>query len=206
VKTRCRQLLLTDFVTELRAALHAAADGKRLADEPRHARAQLACLLREIGLTAEARAEAEPVAATLRSQKAPALSDPESRRYLRTYARALEGMGNDAEAAARYADLIRFGGQLPREQRCLGCHDGTAAPRDMAWFRDWWTGPKYAQAVARVEPLETAIAKRQALLHDNPDDTATRMMLAYLYQQKHDTARAAALWTQLETPRRLARK
>ena len=34
VRTLCRRLLLTDFVTELRAAVHNAADGKRLSADP----------------------------------------------------------------------------------------------------------------------------------------------------------------------------
>ena len=37
VRTVCRRLLLTEFVTELRAAVHNAADGKRLTADPVHA-------------------------------------------------------------------------------------------------------------------------------------------------------------------------
>ena len=55
MRTLCRRLLLTELVTELRAAVHNAADGKRLTIDPVLLRAQLARLLREIGLSAEAR-------------------------------------------------------------------------------------------------------------------------------------------------------
>ena len=51
VRTLCRRLLLTDFVTELRAAVHNSADGKRLTIDPVLLRAHLARLLREIGET-----------------------------------------------------------------------------------------------------------------------------------------------------------
>jgi hypothetical protein len=57
VRLLCRRLLLTDFVTELRAAVHNAADGKRLNVDPRLLRAHLSQLLHELGLQPEASAE-----------------------------------------------------------------------------------------------------------------------------------------------------
>ncbi len=59
VRTLCKRLLLTDFVTELRSAVNAPTNGARLHDDPMHVRAQLASLLREIGLDAEAKKVAQ---------------------------------------------------------------------------------------------------------------------------------------------------
>ena len=53
VKSLCGKLLLTDFVTDLRAAIHNAADGKPTNVDPRILRAHLARLLRQAGLDAE---------------------------------------------------------------------------------------------------------------------------------------------------------
>ena len=53
VKSLCGRLLLTDFVTDLRAAIHNAADGKPTNVDPRILRAHLARLLRQAGLDAE---------------------------------------------------------------------------------------------------------------------------------------------------------
>jgi hypothetical protein len=61
VRLLCRRLILTDFVTELRAAIHNAADGKRLQVDPLVLRAHLARLLREMGLEAAAKAEEKTV-------------------------------------------------------------------------------------------------------------------------------------------------
>jgi hypothetical protein len=55
LRTVCRRLLLTEFVTELRAAVHNSADGKRLTVDPVLLRAHLARLLRDIGSHDEAR-------------------------------------------------------------------------------------------------------------------------------------------------------
>jgi hypothetical protein len=57
VRLLCRRLLLTDFVTELRAAIHSASDGTPLNIDPSLLRAQLARLLSEIGLDHEASSE-----------------------------------------------------------------------------------------------------------------------------------------------------
>jgi len=53
IKSLCGRLLLTDFVTDLRAAIHNAADGKPTNVDPRLLRAHLARLLRQAGLDAE---------------------------------------------------------------------------------------------------------------------------------------------------------
>src|SRR5262249_49553213 len=70
-RTLCRRLLLTDFVTELRAAVHAPADGSRVADDPVDVRAQLAAVLKEVGLESEAQAEGTAVSTALRGRPEP---------------------------------------------------------------------------------------------------------------------------------------
>jgi hypothetical protein len=199
MRTLCRQLLATDFVTELRAAIHSAADGKRIEDDPVFIRAQLASLLREIGLDVEAKAEGERVLADLRKRPAPPLSDQESRQFLRAYARALEGVGDDRGAAERYAQFIRFGSQVRTNKDCRSCH-ADAGPRDMAWFQDWWAGQKFAFYTARIGGLDRAIAEHKATLSKNPGDNAARMMLAYLQKAKGNIPGAQALWRGLDDP------
>jgi hypothetical protein len=69
-ETLCRRLLLTDFVTMLRAA-DRSPSGTPIVEQPYSVHAQLAVVLREMGLNAEAKQEAEAVPATLRRQPDP---------------------------------------------------------------------------------------------------------------------------------------
>src|SRR5262249_9581956 len=88
VRALGRRLLACDVVPEHRAVVHAAADGRRLRDDPVDVRAQLAVLLRQVGLEAEARAEGDQVLAALRARPAAAFDRPEARHDLRAGARA----------------------------------------------------------------------------------------------------------------------
>jgi hypothetical protein len=196
VRTQCQRLLLTDFVTELRAAVHAPANGARVTDDPVHVRAQLASLLREIGQPQEARQEGAKVEAALRARPAPPIESPEARTYLRAAARAADAMGDDREAAARYARFVRFGSQVAGNRQCVGCHQAEG-PREMSWYRDWWAGRKYAQAVTRAGLLDESVARQERALAANPGDVAARMMLAYLREAKGEGAKARSLWTVL---------
>jgi hypothetical protein len=195
VRTLCRRLLQADFVTELKAAIHSAVDGSRLADDPIHVRAQLASLLKEIGLDAEARTEATAVVAALRGRTEPPIEDSEARSYLRAFARAMEAMGDDRGAAQWYGRFVRFGSQV-RDEKCVGCHRD-AGPRDLTWFRDWWAGRRYARATLRAGMADQSIAEHKAAVARDPGDIATRMMLAYLYEARGEAARAQAFWTGL---------
>jgi FG-GAP-like repeat len=194
---RCRQLLAADFVTELRAAIHAAADGRRLEDDPIHIRAQLACLLREIGLDDEAKAEGRQVLDALRTRTPRPISDPEVRHELRAQARALEAVGDDKGAADGFAKFIRYASQVQGNKDCRFCHQD-AGPRDMAWFKDWWAGEKYAVHTARADGMARAIAQQNAILEKDPSDISARMMLAYLQAANGEPAKAKALWAQIE--------
>ena len=196
VRDLCRRLLLTDFVTDLRSAVQAPGDARQLADDPVHARAQLGALLREVGLPAEAEAEGRAVLAALAGRPAPPMDRDDARHYLRASARAAEAVGDDRDAADRYGRFIRFGSQVGHVADCRGCHHD-AGPKDMAWFRDWWAGKAFARAVERSGGLEAAIVGRAAELARSPDDDATRMMLAYLYERQGKPARARAMWAAL---------
>ena len=150
VRTLCRRLLLTELVTELRAAVHNAADGKRLNTDPVLLRAQLARLLREIGLSAEARAEGDAVLTALRvhptDQNQLRAASPLA---LEIRAAALEAIGDDRAASRIYARRVELQIQPL---------NGTFDPNWIAWLRDWWVGRAYAQCVARSGKAEATIA------------------------------------------------
>jgi hypothetical protein len=199
LRTLARRLLLTDFVTELRAATHSATTGERRRDDPVYVRAQLASLLREVGLDQEARAEAETVRAALAQRASPDLRSHEARHSLRAEARAMEGLGDDAAAADRYETFIRFASQVKVKEECRGCHgeSGVQGPREMAWFRDWWAGRRLALALARSGRTEATIARQEHLLASHPDDPAAQLMLAYLYEAKGEKEKSTHLWAHL---------
>lgn len=196
VRELCRRLLATEFVTELRAAIHDAADGSRIVEDPIFVRARLACLLREIGLTESAKAEGTAVLEALRARAEPPMNDPDARQHLRAIARAQEGLGDDRAAASSYARFIRFGSQVRTSQDCRGCHHD-AGPRDMAWFRDWWAGERYATLTDRVGESERAIAEHEVMLARAPTDPAARLMLAYLYEAMGEHSKAEGHWAGL---------
>src|SRR5439155_3480920 len=106
VNTLCRRLLLTDFVTEIRSALHSASTGAKTIQNPLHVHAQLASVLREVGLNDEAEKEARTVLAGLSKTRAPAMTDHSARLYLRSYARAMEGLGDERGAMEWYGKFV----------------------------------------------------------------------------------------------------
>lgn len=203
VETLCRRLLLADFVTELRSAVSDPNTGARVSDPPVYLRAQLASLLREVGLNDEAKAEAQRALTELERMPKPNLESSTARHPLRAYARAMEGMGDDAGAASAYGRFVDWGSKV---RKCGGCHD-TEGPRDMAWFRDWWGGRKYAAYVARAGRADTELAVREASLRRSPGDDAARLALAYLYEARGEKAKAGEMWAGLgvkEDRRRVA--
>ena len=96
--------------------------------------AQLASLLREVGLTAEAKQEGEAALAVLTSRPQPTMNDHLSRHMFRALARAHEGAGHDAEALKWYGKFVEFGSQFQQPKMCAGCHT-TMGPRDWSFFR-----------------------------------------------------------------------
>ena len=199
IRARCRQLLATDFVTELRSSAHAAADGRRVEDDPVFIQAQLAAVLRQIGLDDEAKAEGRAALEALKARPLPKMDHPDSRQFLRAYGRATEALGDDRAAADWYARFIRFGSQIGRKKECIGCHRDSG-PQTLAWFRDWWAGARYAAILDRLGQTNQAIASLEARLRSVPDDDSTRMMLAYLYDRKGETRRAEQVWPRGDGP------
>lgn len=194
-ETLCRRLLLTDFATTLRAAARSA-NGTRIVEAPYSVHSQLAVTLRDMGLNAEAKQEADAVLAMLRKQKEPPMNESESRHYLRANARALEGAGDDLAAAQGYGKFISFASQI--KANCDGCHSGVTAPRDMAWFRDWYAGRRFADCLARSGRIGEEIKAQKAALASNGNDTAAQLKLAYLYQAQGKQAEADAIWKKLD--------
>jgi tetratricopeptide (TPR) repeat protein len=193
VQMLCRRLLLTDFVTELRTSLTHAASGDKLPQNPIYARAQLASLLREIGLTAEAKQEGERALALLQAMPQPTMSDHNSRHMFRALARANEGAGRDTEALRWYGDFVRFGSQ---STTCSGCHE-TEGPRTMAFYRDWWAGNKFGAYAVKTGEASQLIAAHEAALAQAPGSPAAQLSLAYLYEARGDATRAKEMWRRL---------
>lgn len=194
VQNLCRQLLGAEFVTELRSAIHhAPTDPRALSEDMVYTRAQLALLLRETGLNAEASTEAKSVLEALRTRTAPEITDPDFRGYSRAYARALEASGNVTDAGAWYDKFVQFGSQALTKQDCRFCHTDVG-PRTADWYRSWWAGPKYAEMVSQTEGLNPAIAR----LSKTPSDPATRLRLVYLLEAQKKTKEANAVWRELE--------
>ena len=193
VQMLCRRLLLTDFVTELRTSLTHAASGEKLQQNPIYARAQLASLLREIGLTAEAKQEGEGALTLLQAMPQPTMSNHNSRHMFRALARAHEGAGQDDEALKWYGNFVRFGSQ---STTCSGCHE-TEGPRTMAFYRDWWAGRKFAEYAVRTGQAATLIAAHESTLAQAPGSASAQLSLAYLYEARGDATRAQEMWRRL---------
>ena len=199
VRTLCRRLLATDFVTDLRSAVHAAADGRaRSEDDPVFVRAQLAGLLREVGLDAEAKAEGAAALAALKARPEPPMSHPDARQYLRAVARALEGIGDDPGAARdlRPVHPLRRPGpdeagmpQLPPRRR--PARHGLV-PRLVG-------GRAAMPAVARTGRRPGDRRARGSARATTRTTHAARLMLAYLYGTKGERARPRH-WSALIAP------
>ena len=144
VRVLCRRLLLTDFVTELRAAIHSASDGTTRGHRPRLLRAHLARLLREIGLDKEARSEGTAILNELERIGASAESGPANQAMIQLLrdirAAALEASGIDRSASVVYAECI------DSQLKACGRFDASV----VAWFREWWVGRGYGRSVVRA--------------------------------------------------------
>ena len=204
VGTLCRRLLLSSLVTELRSAVNAPTTGAVVRENSDLVRAHLASLLREVGLDSEARAVAKAALPGLKKMEVRPFEDHRARHFLRANARVLEGLGDDRGAAQAYQKFIRFGAQLKADKNCLRCHDGMIAPKEMAWFRDFWAGEKFARYEALGSSLEKAIGRHRRALESSPDDTGRQMMLGYLYKAKGDQEQAMNMWALVEGKAELA--
>jgi hypothetical protein len=193
VRSLCRRLLQSDFVTELRSALKDAATGGKTYHHPLYARARLAQLLRDVGLGEEAAEEGRLALAGLKRMAQPAMEDHESRHYLRAAARASEGIGDNTQALNWYAKFVRFGSQSPK---CGGCHT-LEGPRDMSFYRDWWAGERFARYAGAAGQAGALISRHEQALRENSANMEARLALAYLYGAKGDRASADRMWASL---------
>lgn len=198
LRARCRRLLATDFVTDLRAALATPAAVNPvpavmvLNEEPVHIRARLAGLLREVGLDAEAKAEGRAALAGLDKRTPVPPNVCEARHDLRAYGLALEGVGDDRQAADRYGRLVDLAAVAVRNRDCRKCHEQAGA--DVAIrLPDWWAGGSYARTVGRGGGLDRGVAALEAA----PRSDATRLRLAYLYRAAGRSHDAEAIWASL---------
>jgi hypothetical protein len=199
VRTLCRRLLLTELVTDLRAAVNNAADGKPRPCDPLLLRAHLARLLREIGLSAEAKTEAEALLDLVKKYPLPLGQTPHtSPDVLELRAAAFDALADDRKAATTFARRIK----LRAEELALGID-----PSLIPMLREWWVGRAYAQSIARAGRAGAAIAAlTESLARSSPDglsagnaDRSERMLLAFLLDGQGQSAAAEACWSSLAT-------
>jgi hypothetical protein len=196
VRMLCRRLLLTEFVTELRSAVHNAADGKRLNSDPVLLRSHLARLLRDVGLSAEARSEGNAILNALRvhptDQDQLQAASPGA---LEIRAAALEAMGDDRTASKIYARRIEL------QTRTLS---ENLNPEALARLREWWVGRAYAQCLARRGKANSTIAAMERSLSGSlpnsprgDDNSVTHVLLAFLLDGQHKPELAESQWSAL---------
>jgi hypothetical protein len=191
VRTLSKRLLLTDFVTELRTTFTDATTGEKASTPPVYIQAQLASLLRDVGLTAEAKQEGEAALALLEKLPQPTMNEHQSRHMFRALARAHEGAGHDAEALAWYGKFVEFGSQFQQPNMCAGCHS-TMGPVNWSYFKDWYAGRKFGELA-----MKTGEAPRLIATHEASKSLASRLSLAYLYEATGETKRAQDVWARL---------
>ncbi|WP_422931344.1 hypothetical protein [Singulisphaera sp. PoT] len=186
IKKLCQRLLTAEFVTELRTSLQCGPEERQLtseevwSEEPAHVRAQLASLLRDVGLNTEARAEGYAALHAL-SKKVIISLNPETcddHRYAKAMARALEGTGDDQRAAEHYGRVIELGVVAARTKDCRTCHQQLGAATDIG-MREWWAGERFAAALTRSGGLQGAIVKAEK--DSASQQLAADLKLVYLY-------------------------
>jgi hypothetical protein len=195
VRAVANRLLLTDFVSELRTALTDATTGEQVSAPPVYIQAQLASVLREVGLTAEAKQEGEAALALLSRLRQPTMHDHESRHMFRALARAHEGAGHDGEALQSYAAFVQFGSQVagPSRGSCAATCHVTIGPRDSSFFHGWYAGEKFGELAVRTGQAAQMIAAHEKTLAATPN-MASQLSLAYLYEATGQKEKAKQLW------------
>ena len=189
-------------MTELRAAVHNSADGKRLTVDPVLLRAHLARLLREIGSNDEARAEAEAVWQLSR----PILTAPNQ--SLADNPSALE-----IRAARRRGDRRRPKGCRDLRAPCIDLKlksVGMFDPNTITWLRDWWVGRAYARCLLRtsqasetVTALERYVSQPDAGSSARADVRSSRVLLAFLLDGQGKAKLAESQWSALSAKPKL---
>ncbi len=200
VKALCLRLLVTDFVTDLRAIVHNASDGKPVNADPLVLRAHLARLLRQMGQDTEARSEAAAVLKSLATiQLPPGQTIDDSLYACEVKAVALEAMGDDRQAAVAYARRV--------ELNALSMN-GELAEGQISSLREWWVGRAYARSVAhsgQTAAVENALREKIARGPlggaVSSGERAPRMLLAFLLEGQGKEGLALSEWQSMVTPR-----
>jgi hypothetical protein len=189
-------LLLTDFVTDLRAAINNAADGRPTNADPLLIRSQLARLLRQAGNDDLARREASAVLKNLAVVPLPSGQKPEdSPLATEVKAAASEAMGDDLRAAEAFAHRVEL------QARSIDVNFQQAW---IDWLRDWWVGRAYAQCVLRSgrseeieRGLRESLAKGPESGSNLMDERVRGILLAFLLEAKGKETLARAQWQSL---------
>ena len=199
VRTLSRRLLLTDFVTELRSALTDAQTGERVNTEPVYLRAQLASLLRDVGLTAEAKQHGDSALAELSQMRPPSMHDHWSRQTFRALAWAHEGAGHEAEALEWYRKFVEFGSQAAggAGRGCAASCHVTMGPRDASFFPEWYAGRKFGELAVKTGEAPALIAAHEGVLSATPRNLTSQLSLGYLYEATGQNDRAKEVWLSL---------
>ncbi len=199
----CRKLLLAEFVTELQTAVRTSPEpsalppGMILNEDKVQVRAQLAALLRAVGLDDEARAEGAIVAAALKARP-PAKPDTcAENNDLKAAARALEGLKDDTGAARKYGRLIDLAALATRTADCRKCHQ-QAGPSEPSRLRGWWAGEGYVRSLERAGRRDEEAAALAPLSDRTWTPLGTQLRLAYLAEARGRKAEAEAIWAKLE--------
>jgi hypothetical protein len=193
VRALCGKLLLTDFVTDLRAALHNASDGKPLGPNLLLLRAQQARLLHQVGQDSQARSEADAVLKALGTYPLPpgqTIEDSPAVAEIR--AAALEGSGDDGQAAQAYVRRVEMHARsLP----------AVLAEAQIPGMRDWWIGRAYAACALRIgrpaeveSLLRTQISRQANSGTDRAGERTARMLLAFLLEAEGKESLALSEW------------
>jgi hypothetical protein len=179
----------------LRTTFTDATTGEKASTPPVYIQAQLASLLREVGLTAEAKQEGNAALALLTRMPQPTMDQHQSRHMFRALARANEGAGHDAEALKWYGQFVEFGSQFQQPKMCAGCHT-TMGPRDWSFFTDWYAGRKFGELAVKTGDAPRLIATHETVLSAT-SSLASQLSLAYLYEATGDTRKAQDAWAPL---------
>jgi tetratricopeptide (TPR) repeat protein len=223
VKLLCRKLLKTEFVTELRAAVRSLPDPaapKQPSGDPNQlqkesldammaptenlnlVRAQLAILLRSVGLDDEAKAEGKRALAVLDPARVIPPDTCAEGQAAKFAARAYEGMGDDRVALTKYGRLIDLAALTLTRADCRKCHaEGDWVPTRLAQFRGWWPGDGYARSAERLGELETTTASLKATADNQgstPAPIGVKLKLAYLAEAQGRHEEADAIWAKIE--------
>ena len=192
VRSLCRRLLLTDFVTDLRAAIHNVGDGKPISLDPLLLCAQLARLLRQVGQESEARSQAAAVQA-----RSPPFPRPPARswRARPRQPKSPRPHSKPREPTARPLTHTRSESRRPPE----ACPLNSLTPRFPA-SETGRIGRAYAACVVR-SGQSAAIEKdlREQLARDSsssnlPASRTPRMLLAFLLEFQGKQSLATAQW------------